>query len=70
MKEENFDRFVETGEGLVFYRLEDMQCKGCHFATRDTSACEKYRTKPFAVLDGEPVCPRFQPGENGPEQKI
>lgn len=69
MNEENFDRFVETGEGLVIYRLEDMQCKGCRFATRDTSSCARYRTKPFAVLDGEPVCSRFQPRENEPNQE-
>lgn len=66
MNEGNFDRFIETGEGLIVYRLENMQCKTCRFATKDTSSCLKYRTKPFAVLDGEPVCPRFQPREEGP----
>ena len=37
MSEENFDRFIETGEGIVVYRLENMQCKDCRFVTKDTS---------------------------------
>ena len=65
MTEQDFDRFIETGEGLVVYRLEKMQCRDCKFATPDTSSCQNYHTKPFAVLDGEPVCPRFQPKEQG-----
>lgn len=63
MAEQNFDRFLETGEGIVVYRLENMQCRDCVFSTSDTSSCQKYRTKPFAVLDGEFVCPRFHAKE-------
>lgn len=63
MSEENFDRFIETGEGIVVYRLENMQCKDCRFVTKDTSSCQKYHTKPFTVLDGRPECPQFQERE-------
>ncbi len=54
-------RFMETGEGLKFYREEDMQCRDCRYATGQPSSCERYRTKPAAVLAGQQVCPRFTP---------
>lgn len=58
---EKYERFVETGEGIVVYRLENMPCPRCRFGTGEVSACDKYYTKPFAVMQGRADCPKFEP---------
>mgnify|MGYP006956032385 CR=1 FL=1 len=63
------ERFIESGEGITVCKNENMICANCRYSTGQAAECEKYRTKPFSVIDGGKDCPKFSPRcDNGSDK--
>lgn len=57
----DFERFIDSGEGITVCKNENMICVNCVYSTGQAAECEKYRTKPLSVIDGGKNCPNFMP---------